>query len=257
MSELGLDGRVALVTGASRGIGRAIALELARRGATVVAMSRTVESAEALAEDLAQVNDLGWTPIGDVRNYAEVEAAAAGTIERFGRLDVLVNNAGVIEPIAFLDTVDPGVWAECIMVNLVGALHGCRAALPLMLGRGGGVIINISSGAASSPREGWSAYCASKAGLAMLTQSLTLEFGGRGIMAYGLRPGVVDTDMHTTIRGSGINAISRLRREDLADPGDPARAVAYLCRPEAADLAGQELDLRNHAVLRRRTGIDV
>ncbi|NWF79857.1 MAG: SDR family oxidoreductase [Chloroflexi bacterium] len=255
MSELGLDGRVALVTGASRGIGRAVALELARRGATVVATSRTIETAEALAEELAQVNDLGWTPICDVRHYAEVEAAVAGTLERFGRLDVLVNNAGVIEPIALLDTVDPDVWAECISVNLVGALHGCRAALPPMLARGHGVIINISSGAASSPREGWSAYCASKAGLAMLTQSITLEFGGRGILAYGLRPGVVDTDMHVTIRASGINAISRLRREDLADPRDPARAVAYLCHPAATDLAGQEIEVRDPA-FRGRAGLD-
>lgn len=255
MSELALDGRVVIVTGASRGIGRATALELARRGATVVATVRTTEAAEELTSELARVNDLGWTPICDVRSFGEVRAVVEGSLERFGRLDILVNNAGIIEPIAFLDAVDPEVWATAITVNLVGAFHGCRAALPVMLQRGGGVIINISSGAASTPREGWSAYCAAKAGLAMLTQSIRLEFGERGIRAYSLRPGVVDTDMQASIRASGINPISRLRREDLADPRIPARAVAYLCHPVAADLAGQEIDIRDPA-FRRRAGLE-
>ncbi len=255
MSELALDGRVVIITGASRGIGRATALELARRGATVVATVRTTEAAEELGEELARVNDLGWAPICDVRSYSQVRAVVEGSLERFGRLDILVNNAGIIEPIGFLDAVDPEAWATAITVNLVGAFHGCRAALPVMVHRGGGVIINISSGAASTPREGWSAYCAAKAGMAMLTRSIRLEFGERGIRAYGLRPGVVDTDMQATIRASGINAISRLRREDLADPRIPARAVAYLCHPTATDLAGQEIDIRDPA-FRSRAGLD-
>jgi NAD(P)-dependent dehydrogenase (short-subunit alcohol dehydrogenase family) len=244
MSELALDGRVVIITGASRGIGRATALELARRGATVVATVRTTEA----AEELAQVNDLGWGPICNVRSYSRVRAVVEGSLEWFGRLDILVNNAGIIEPIGFLDTVDPEAWAAAITVNLVGAFHGCRAALPVMVHRGGGVTINISSGTASTPREGWSAYCTAKAGMAMLTLSIRLEFGERGIRAYGLRPGVVDTDMQDSIQTSGINAISRLRRENLAEPRIPARAVAYLCYPAAADLAGQEgnRDPRRH-----------
>jgi 3-oxoacyl-[acyl-carrier protein] reductase len=142
-----------------------------------------------------------------------------------------------------------------VTVNLVGAMHGCRAALPGMLAAGGGTIVNISSGAAERPLEGWSAYCAAKAGLAMLTRSLGLECGGRGVNAYGLRPGVVDTAMQVTIRASGVNEVSRIPRESLGGTGDPARAVAYLCTPAAADLAGGEVDIYD-AAFRARAGLE-
>lgn len=254
MSEKALEGKVVFITGASRGIGRATALELARQGATVVATTRTPEAAESLTAELIKINALAWTPLCDVRNYEQVQAAVHEAQERFGRLDVLVNNAGIIEPIAYLDAAEPAAWADCIAVNLIGAFHCCRAIIPFMLTQGHGSIINISSGAASTPREGWSAYCASKAGLAMLTRSIALEYGDRGIRVYGLRPGVVDTPMQAIIRASGINPISRLRREDLADPIYPARAVAYLCTPAAADLTGQEIDVRD-PVFRQRAAL--
>ena len=114
--------------------------------------------------------------------------------------------------------------------------------------------MNVSSGAASRPLEGWSAYCAGKAGLAMLTRSLHLELGERGVRAYGLRPGVVDTDMQGVIRASGVNEVSRLRREELASVEGPARAIAYLCEPAAADLAGAEVDIRD-GTFRGRAGV--
>ena len=114
--------------------------------------------------------------------------------------------------------------------------------------------VNVSSGAASRPLEGWSAYCAGKAGLAMLTRSLHLELGERGVRAYGLRPGVVDTDMQGVIRASGVNEVSRLRREELASVEGPARAIAYLCEPAAADLAGAEVDIRD-GTFRGRAGV--
>jgi NAD(P)-dependent dehydrogenase (short-subunit alcohol dehydrogenase family) len=240
---------VALVTGAARGNGRAAALELARRGATVVAGVRRPGSEGGLVDELRALAPGSLVVACDVANYAEVEGAVAAAAA-LGRLDILVNNAGVIEPIGTLDTVDPARWAENITVNLVGAMHGCRAALPLLLERGG-AIVNVSSGAASRPLEGWSAYCAGKAGLAMLTRSLQLEFGARGVRAFGLRPGVVDTGMQVTIRASGVNEVSRLPRESLAGTEGPARAIAYLCAPEAADLAGGEVDIRDEAFAAR------
>jgi NAD(P)-dependent dehydrogenase (short-subunit alcohol dehydrogenase family) len=253
MAEPGLRGRVALVTGAARGIGRAAALELARRGATVVAGVRRPGSAGDLAAELRALAPGSAVVTCDVADYAAVEAAVAAAAA-IGRLDILVNNAGVIEPIGHLDTVDPAAWAAAVQVNLVGAMYGCRAALPHLLAAGGGAIVNVSSGAALRPLEGWSAYCASKAGLAMLTRSLHLELAGRGVRAFGLRPGIVDTDMQVTIRASGVNEVSRIPREDLAGTGGPARAIAYLCAPEAADLAGGEVDIAD-AAFRARAGL--
>ncbi|HMQ35842.1 MAG TPA: SDR family oxidoreductase [Chloroflexaceae bacterium] len=255
MSEGALAGKVALVTGANRGIGRAVALELARRGAVVVAGARRPESAEGLGEELSALAPGSAVAACDVASYASAAAAVEGALVRHGRLDILINNAGVLEPQARLAEADPERWAENIAVNLVGAMYCCRAALPHMLAAGGGAIVNISSGAAARPLEGWSAYCAGKAGLAMLTRSLHLEYGQVGVRAYGLRPGVVDTDMQGQVRAAGANEVSRLRREDLASPEGPARAVAYLCAPAAADLAGAEADIYD-AAFRARAGLD-
>ena len=249
-----LAGKIALVTGAARGIGRAAALELARRGATVVAGVRRVETAGDLEAELRAIAPASSVALCDVTSYEAVAAAVDAAAALHGGLDILVNNAGVIEPIARLDEVDPAEWAASITVNLVGAMYACRAALPHMLARDGGAIVNVSSGAAGRPLEGWSAYCAGKAGLAMLTRSLHLELGERGVRAYGLRPGVVDTGMQGVIRASGVNEVSRLRREDLASVDGPARAIAYLCEPAAADLSGGEVDIRDEG-FRRRAGV--
>jgi NAD(P)-dependent dehydrogenase (short-subunit alcohol dehydrogenase family) len=253
MTAKPLDGKVALVTGAARGIGRAAALELARRGATLVAGVRRLETAGDLEAELQALAPGSAVVPCDVSSYEAVAGAVAAAAARYGGLDILVNNAGVIEPIGRLDEVDPAAWAASITVNLVGALYACRAALPHLLARGG-AIVNVSSGAAGRPLEGWSAYCAGKAGLAMLTRSLHLELGERGVRAYGLRPGVVDTDMQGVIRASGVNEVSRLRREELASVDGPARAIAYLCEPGAADLAGAEVDIRDEG-FRRRAGV--
>ena len=114
-----------------------------------------------------------------------------------------------------------------------------------MLKDGRGTIVNISSGAAHRAMEGWSAYCASKAGLAMLTKSLALEYGPLGIRVFGFAPGIVDTDMQASIRASGIGPLAKLPRNMLASPSEPAAAIAFLCSTGGASFAGQELDIRN------------
>ena len=190
--------------------------------------------------------------VADVTSYGQVDAAVRDARDWRGGLAGIVNNAGIIEPIAALGETDPEQWARLIGVNLVGAYHGIRASLAHLPARG--VVVNISSGAASHPMEGWSAYCASKAGLAMLTQCVAQEGGATGILAYGLRPGLVDTDMQAEIRASGINRISRTRREDLLSPQVPAAAVSWLIRKAPADLSGQELDVRDETFRARYTG---
>src|SRR5262249_56915863 len=104
----------------------------------------------------------------------------------------------------------PAVWEESISINLVGAYYALRAVLPGMVARGGGTIVNVSSGAAYRPLEGWSAYCSGKAGLAMLTRAVALETAGKGIRIFGFSPGTIDTDMQVKIRASGMNTISRI-----------------------------------------------
>jgi 3-oxoacyl-[acyl-carrier protein] reductase len=250
-----LAGRVAIVTGASRGIGRATALELAANGASVVLSARTAEACEPVVESIVAKKGEAMSFSCDVSSYADVEQLVDGALERFGHVDALINNAGVIEPIDRLEACDPESWQRNIMVNLVGAFHGTRAMLPHFRRIGGGVIVNLSSGAAHRPLEGWSAYCAGKAGVAMLTQTIALEAGDDGVRVYGFQPGVVDTEMQGEVRASGINEVSELKREQLTDTSEPARMISWLCTDEAVALVGQELSI-NDQEIRRRAGLE-
>ena len=166
----GLAGKVAIVTGASRGIGEAAALALGEAGASVVLAARTVAQAEANARQIEAAGGKAVAMACDVSDYAACQRLVHETTRHFGPPDVLVNNAGVIEPIGMVGGTDPAEWARSIEINLIGAYYAIRAVLPGMLERGHGDIINVSSGAALRPQEGWSAYCSGKAGLAMLTR---------------------------------------------------------------------------------------
>ncbi|MFN3576517.1 MAG: SDR family NAD(P)-dependent oxidoreductase [Tabrizicola sp.] len=231
-----LSGRTALVTGGNRGIGLATVRALAQAGAEV---HFTARSAANLA---AARRELGETPA--TGHLADMTDRIAMTTLLEQGFDILVNNAAVIGPIGRILDVSAEDWARSIDINLTSAFHATQVALAGMVARGGGTIVNISSGAAHRPQEGWSAYCAGKAGLAMLTRSVHLEYGAQGIRVFGFAPGVVDTDMQGAIRASGINPVSRIPRADLAPPDQPARAIAWLCTPEADALVGQELDIR-------------
>lgn len=247
-----LDGEIALVTGAKGGIGAATAIALAEAGATVVVTARRLADAEATVARCAESRAIAIAC--DVSDAASVKAAVRDATARVGAPTLLVNNAGTVQPIGLLHETDPAAWAASVNANLVGAVAAIRAVLPAMLANGRGTIVNLSSGAAHRPMEGWSAYCAGKAGLAMVTQSVALEYGARGIRVFGFAPGVVDTDMQGAIRASGINPVSKLPRENLAGVDDPARAIAYLCSAAADDLAGGELDIRE-ASFRARAGL--
>ena len=190
----------------------------------------------------------------DVSDYAAVERAVSATRKRFGGLDILVNNAGVIEPIADIASSDPAQWARNIQINLIGAYNVLRVVLDGMVKTGGGTLINVSSGAAYRPLEGWSAYCAAKAGLAMLTRAIKLETGGRGIRIFGFSPGTIDTDMQVKIRASGINAISQIPRANLSPVEHAVRGLLYLCDSASDDLIGEDASMRDEA-FRKRIGL--
>lgn len=237
-----LDGKVIIVTGASRGIGAAAASALAGAGATVVLTARDGTLVEEVARS---IGGMASARACDVSDYAGFAALVAETRTRFGRLDVLVNNAGVIEPIASIAESDPAIWARNVEINLIGAYNAIRAVLPEMIAAGGGTIVNVSSGAAIRPLEGWSAYCSAKAGLHMLTRAVALETKGRGIRVFGFQPGTTDTDMQVLIRASGVNPVSQIPRGNLTPVAHPAAAIVYLCTPEADDLNGQEFSLND------------
>jgi NAD(P)-dependent dehydrogenase (short-subunit alcohol dehydrogenase family) len=246
-----LAGKVIIVTGASRGIGAAAATALAKAGATVVLTARDGGLAGEVAQSITTAGGTASASVCDVSDYAAVEALVAETKHRFGRLDALVNNAGILEPIATIVDSDPAAWARNIEINLTGAYHAIRAVLPGMIAAGGGTIVNLSSGAAIRPLEGWSAYCSGKAGLHMLTRAVALETAGKGIRVFGFQPGTTDTNMHVLARASGINPISQIPRGNLTPVSHPAAAIVYLCTPAADDLNGQEFSLRDEAFLAR------
>ena len=249
-----LKGKVALVTGASRGLGEGAARALAEAGAAVMLVARDGALAGKVAHDIEAGGGRAAAVACDVADYAAVEKLVAETRTRLGGLDLLVNNAGVIEPIAEIATSDPAAWAQNITINLVGAYNAVRAVLPGMLSGGGGRIVNISSGAAYRPLEGWSAYCAGKAGLAMLTRAIALETEGAGIRVFGFSPGTIDTEMQVKIRASGMNVISQIPRGELSPVAHAVRGLVYLCTTASDDLVGQDVSMRDDT-FRGRIGL--
>jgi NAD(P)-dependent dehydrogenase (short-subunit alcohol dehydrogenase family) len=247
----GLAGRTVLITGASRGIGEAAARAFAAAGANVAVVSR---NEDAIARLAGEIGERALAIPCDVSRYWEVAASVDACVRTFGTLDVLIGNAGVIEPIAHLWTADPDAWGKGVDVNLKGVFHGIRAALPVMTAQGGGTVITVSSGAAHNPVEAWSQYCAAKAGAAMLTRCLDLEARVKGIRALGLSPGTVATQMQREIKASGINPVSRLDWSAHIPPEWPAKALVWMCTPDADEFLGTDISLRDEGI-RRRAGL--
>ncbi|MGD9294327.1 MAG: SDR family oxidoreductase [Roseobacter sp.] len=241
-----LSGKTAIITGASRGIGAATALHLADLGATVVLAARNTRALEKLER---QIRDAGGKadPIScDVARAEDVRRLIDVTLLRHGRLDLMVNNAGVIDPIARLADSDPAAWGTIMDINLKGVYYGLRYAIPEMIARGGGTIINISSGAATSALEGWSHYCATKAAVLSLTRTTHKEYAAQGIRVLGLSPGTVATGMQSSIRASGINPVSQLNPNVHISPEWVARAIAWLTTAEADVYRGTDFSLKTN-----------
>ncbi|PVA09612.1 short-chain dehydrogenase [Pelagivirga sediminicola] len=237
---MNMTGKSVLITGASQGIGAATARLFAEAGARLVLMARGRGPLEALAQELGAI-----AHAGDVAQIEDLNAAVARAQEHHGGLDVLIGNAGIIGPMAPLATSDPGEWAGTININTTGVYNGMRAAMPVMQAAGGGTILTVSSGAAHRPVEGWSAYCASKAGAAMLTASADLEGRADGLRVMGLSPGTVATDMQRDIKASGVSPVSRLDWSEHIPPEWPARALLWMCSDKADAHLGREISLRD------------
>jgi len=246
-----LNGKVVMITGASRGIGAATARVFAEAGARVVLLAR---GGDAIAELAGEIGEAAIAVPCDISRYWEVEAAVNTAVQTFGRLDVLIGNAGILKPIVSLAEADPEEWGQVIDVNIKGVFNGMRAALPVMAAQGGGTIITVSSGAAHNPLEGWSAYCTSKAGAAMLTRAAHLENADKGMRVMGLSPGTVATQMQRDIKASGVNPVSELAWEDHIPPEWPAKCLLWMCGPGGDAHLGEEISLRDEGI-RRAAGL--
>ncbi len=246
-----IQGKTVMITGASRGIGAATAHAFAAAGANVALLARNSEALTGLA---GEIGPQALAIPCDVSRYWEVEAAVRACVSTFGGLDVLIGNAGVIAPISHLAEADPDAWGAVIDINLKGVFNGMRAVMPVMQAAGGGTIITISSGAAHHALEGWSHYCASKAGAAMLTKCADQEGRAQGVRVMGLSPGTVATQMQHEIKASGMNPVAQLDWSDHIPPEWPAQALMWMCGADADDFVGQEISLRDESI-RNRIGL--
>jgi NAD(P)-dependent dehydrogenase (short-subunit alcohol dehydrogenase family) len=240
-----LSGRVALVTGAGRGIGQAIALALADRGATLVVVDLAMDS---LTETVALVRQQGSQVLafaGDVANWRSVQAFVAEAHGEFGAIHVLVNNAGIQGPIGVLAENDVDAWRRTVEINLVGMFHCCKAVLPHMIKQGYGRIINSSGGGATAPRPNFSAYAVSKAAVVRLTETLAEEVRPYGIRVNAIAPGAVNTRMLDEVLAAGEAAGDELAaaQKRQAQGGTPAELaaglVAFLASDASGDLTGK------------------
>ncbi len=248
---MSVDGKTVIITGASRGIGEAAAEVFAAAGAKVGLLAR---SEGAIGEIAGRIGERAVAIPCDVSDFASVERAIRAVEDRFGPTDILINNAGVIEPVSHLASADPEGWGKVIDINLKGVFYGMRVVLPAMIERREGTILTVSSGAAHGPVEAWSHYCASKAGAAMLTSCVDKEAGAAGIRAMGLSPGTVATQMQKEIKATGINPVSQLDWSDHIPADWPAKALLWMCSGDADVFIGQEISLREDDI-RRRVGL--
>ena len=229
MAEQDLQGKVAIVTGGGTGIGRACSLELAARGARVaVNYSRSRQEAEETAGLCAQAGGEGVAVRADVSRVPEIEALVAATVERWGRVDVLVNNAGTTRFAAYgdLDAMTEEAWDSILALNLKGVFFAIRAVVPHMRQAGGGSIVNIASIAGVRPVGSSVAYCASKAALISLTESLATALGPQ-IRLNAVAPGFIETRWHA---GRQMNADAAREATPLkrnGTPDDVAEAVLF------------------------------
>ncbi|MCK7624544.1 3-oxoacyl-ACP reductase FabG [Streptomyces sp. RS10V-4] len=235
-------GQVALVTGGSRGIGRAIALKLAEEGCDIALTYRSATAeAEQVAEQIGKLGRKVELYQGDISDPEVPQALVTAVRAAFGRIDVLVNNAGITRDELLVNQSLADI-EDVLRTNLVGPMLTVRAVAPAMLRQRYGRIVNISSSAASKPGRGQSNYAAAKGGLEAFTKAMAVELAPRGILVNAVAPGVITTDMTETIRSHGEDEImSRLLLKKYAEPETIADAVAYLAGPRNTYTTGEVL----------------
>ena len=240
MSEIKFEGQVALVTGASRGIGAAIALELAKKGLKVTGTATSDEGAVKISRTLAAFAGCGGKKL-DVNDAAAAEALIDGIVAEYGGLQVLVNNAGITRDMLAMRLKDED-WDAVLNTNLKAVFRMSRAVMRPMMKQRYGRIINITSVVGASGNAGQANYAAAKAGVAGMTRALARELGSRGITVNCIAPGFIETDMTARLSEAQQKALlGQIPLGHLGKPHDIAHAVAFLAGPQAAYITGQEI----------------
>ncbi|MFQ5862814.1 MAG: SDR family oxidoreductase [Candidatus Brocadiales bacterium] len=228
--------RVAIITGATRGIGRACALAFSAAGYEVTLFGRNADLLNMAVEELKLKGRNVLAVTGDVRNPGDVGGTIEKTVKNFGRIDVLVNNAGVGYGLIPLTDFPDDKWHETIDTNLTGVYYFTKAVIPVMEAQGSGVIVNVSSGAGRHGIGGFAAYCASKFGVIGLTESVAEELRRYGIKVIALCPGGVDTDMHREV-------FPEHEPEGLLTPEEVAQKILSLSNPSDTTRSGSAVNI--------------
>ncbi len=252
-----LNGKVAFVTGAGRGLGRSIALAMAREGAQVVVMSRTAKELQEVVSRITAAGGEGHFCEGNVSKPEDVSRCIEQAVWKHGGLDLLVNNAAVIGPARFFEDTDEAAWQRTINTNLYGAFLCCRAAGLIMKKRGSGKVINVSSGLGQMAYPRFCAYAVSKAGEIQMTRSLAEEWRPMNIQVNAIDPGLMDTGFQEGVRSLGPGVLGKELHERFAefkekgllkDPERVAPLAVYLASPSSDHLSGHfgTLDYYRH-----------
>ncbi len=235
--------RVAVITGASRGIGHCVAAYMAERGASIVAVSRNSADTAALLDQIKGAGGQGVSVGADVSVATDVDAVIKAAIDAFGRIDILVNNAGITRD-SLLPRLKEEQWDEVLDINLKGAFFCTRAATRVMAKQRYGRVVNITSVVGQMGNAAQANYCASKAGLMGMTRSNALELGRRNVTVNAVAPGFIETDMTAELPDKiREDMLARIPLGVFGQPADVAAAVAFLASEEAGYITGHELSV--------------